>query len=165
MNKIIYTAIQYTWGLPQTLAGAALSRIHHNDEKFNYRNARVTLWDRDDGISLGKFIFIPKRNAGVANSSEKKDPEHGGETVGKGVLKSAGHNDLLVHEYGHTIQSLMLGPAYLMVIGLPSMLWNRLPYFRKKRKATGRSYYSVWFEKTATSLGSKSTGNKTAKKY
>lgn len=31
-------------------------------------------------------------------------------------------NQLLVHEYGHTIQSLMLGPLYLAIIGIPSTL-------------------------------------------
>ena len=28
-----------------------------------------------------------------------------------------------VHEYGHTIQSLILGPLYLFVVGIPSFVW------------------------------------------
>lgn len=27
------------------------------------------------------------------------------------------------HEYGHTIQSLILGPLWIFVIGLPSLIW------------------------------------------
>ncbi|MBR3124190.1 MAG: hypothetical protein IKF42_01980, partial [Mogibacterium sp.] len=67
---------------------------------------------------------------------------------------------LLEHEYGHTLQSLILGPFYLLVVGAPSMLWNRLPYFRSKRKKTGKSYYSAPFEKTANILAARSTKNK-----
>jgi hypothetical protein len=33
------------------------------------------------------------------------------------------------------------------------MAWNRLSYFEKKRKKTGRSYYSAVFERTANQLG------------
>ena len=39
---------------------------------------------------------------------------------------------LLVHEYGHTIQSLIFGPLYLIVMGIPSTLWGFLPYFQIK---------------------------------
>jgi len=28
----------------------------------------------------------------------------------------------LVHEYGHTIQSIILGPLYLLIIGIPSSI-------------------------------------------
>jgi hypothetical protein len=84
----------------------------------------VTYWDRPEGLSLGRFIFVPAK--------------------GKSMLS---------HEYGHTIQSLILGPAYLPLVGLPSLIWNQLPYFRNKRKATGRDYYSVIFEKNANKLG------------
>ena len=29
-----------------------------------------------------------------------------------------------VHEYGHTIQSIILGPLFLLVIGIPSCIWQ-----------------------------------------
>ena len=146
MKKHAYTAVQWTWGLPQTLAGAALYLSHRGDAHFDYRGARATAWDKDTGISLGKFIFVPKAAAGHASAAaaEPAPPD-----------SAAGEHDafLLDHEYGHTIQSLILGPFYLLLVGAPSMLWNRLPYFRKRRKETGRSYYSAPFEKTANYLG------------
>ncbi len=141
-RKLIYTITQWTWGLPQTLTGAAVRLIYRNDPHYNYRGAHVTEWDRKDGVSLGKFIFVPKT---------------------KGLPDKSGPTDrdvfLLDHEYGHTIQSLILGPTYLLLVGLPSVLWNRLPYFREKRRRTGRSYYSVIFERTASRLGER-TGRK-----
>ena len=65
---------------------------------------------------------------------------------------------IVAHEYGHTIQSLMFGPFYLLVIGIPSMVWSRFPVFRKKRVREKKSYFSVYPEKQATRLGEKFTG-------
>ena len=67
---------------------------------------------------------------------------------------------LLVHEYGHTIQSLMLGPLYLIVIGIPSTLWGFLPNLNRKRKEEQISYFSFFTEKWANILGEKVTGQK-----
>lgn len=33
-----------------------------------------------------------------------------------------GDEETLKHEYGHSIQSKILGPLYLIVIGLPSLM-------------------------------------------
>ena len=131
LRKSAYTAAQWTWGLPQTLLGAALYTAHRNDDHFDYRGAKATAWDKDTGISLGKYIFVPQR-----------------------ASESAEHF-LLDHEYGHTLQSLILGPFYLLLVGAPSMLWHRLPYFRNKRKRNGKSYYSAPFEKTANTLAAR----------
>ena len=60
---------------------------------------------------------------------------------------------ILVHEYGHTRQSLLLGPFYLPLIGLPSLIWNRLPYFRRQRKAHKKAYYAFFPERWANELG------------
>lgn len=126
MKKPIYTALQFTWGLPQTLIGSAVYLMHRKDRHENFGNAKVTYWNRPEGLSLGRFIFVPAKG-----------------------------KSLLDHEYGHTIQSLILGPAYLPLVGLPSIIWHRLPYFRNKRKITGKDYYSVIFENTANKLGSR----------
>ena len=67
---------------------------------------------------------------------------------------------LLVHEYGHTIQSLLLGPLYFIIIGIPSTLWGFLPLLAKKRKEEGLSYFSFFTEKWANGLGEKVTGQK-----
>ncbi len=148
LKKALYTAAQWTWGLPQTLAGAGLYLRHRKDPHFDYNGAKVTAWDRDSGVSLGKFIFVPAAKRNRADEPVKVS------------------DFLLEHEYGHTIQSLLLGPAYLLLVGIPSFAWNRLPYFDRKRKKTGRSYYSAVFERTASDFGSKAAkrGGKGQKK-
>ena len=42
-----------------------------------------------------------------------------------GMFLFLGDHDkhVLVHEYGHSIQSCILGPLYLPVIGIPSLIW------------------------------------------
>ena len=146
-NKRLYSVLQWTWGLPQTLIGAAVFVIHKKDRHFDYEGATATGWKRRDGVSLGKFIFVPEESIpkeSVAEKSGSKESVSG---------KEGGF--LLEHEYGHTIQSMILGPAYLILVGLPSIIWSRLPYFSKMRKRTGRSYYSAVFERTASELGKK----------
>lgn len=127
MTEKLFSAAQWSWGLPQTLLGAGLYLRHRGDRHFNYNGTRVTVWNRPSGISLGKFIFVPRKKEDVDSF-------------------------VLSHEYGHALQSLILGPAYLPLIGIPSLLWNRLPYFERKRQNTGKSYYSAVFERTANQL-------------
>ncbi len=64
---------------------------------------------------------------------------------------------LLVHEYGHTVQSLILGPLYLIIMGIPSTLWGFLPNLARKRREQGISYFSFFTEKWANYLGEKVT--------
>ena len=52
------------------------------------------------------------------------------------------------HEWGHTRQSRMLGPLYLIVIGLPSLLWAA--WWNPGRKA---GYFDFYTEKWADRLG------------
>lgn len=87
------------------------------------------------GISLGMFIFI-----------------------GTPLLENGEPGAYLTHEYGHTLQSLLLGPLYLFVVGIPSALWAK-NYTRKMMDA-GVSYFSVFPENWANRLGEKVTGIK-----
>ena len=153
MKKLIYDLLQWTWGMPQTLIGAGVYLKHMNDPHYDYRGARVTEWDRRDGLSLGKFVFVPARD----NTDDGV-----GEDTGMGISSGDGAYDrfLLDHEYGHTIQSIILGPSYLFLVGLPSMIWNRAGYFARKRAKTGRSYYSAVFERTASQLGEREQAQK-----
>ena len=90
LKKALYTAAQWSWGLPQTLAGAGLYLRHRKDPHFDYNGAKVTAWNRDSGVSLGKFIFVPAekprktgwaeaKSSGNDGSDEKK--ERNGENV------------------------------------------------------------------------------------
>jgi hypothetical protein len=75
------------------------------------------------GLSLGEYIFI-----GTGN--------FGGTTT--------------LHETGHTRQSRLLGPLYLLLIGLPSLIGNI--YNRIYHKGSAWYYKQPW-EAWADKLG------------
>ena len=127
--KVLYWLAQCSWGFLQTLAGAVLYAMHTGCHRTWYRNARVTYWKQGSGLSLGGFIFIPESR-----------PE------------------ILVHEYGHTVQSLLLGPLFLPVVGVPSIFWAGLPQMTRLRRERHISYYSRFPENWANQLGEKITG-------
>ena len=131
MKRLLYLLCQWTWGLPQNLAGGALYLYYRlrGCPHFRYQGAAGVIWPRRAGsMSLGRFLFL-----------------YPGWTPADRAL--------LVHEYGHTFQSLLFGPLYLLTVGLPSFLWAGLPFFRKLRREKQISYYAVYPEKQATRLG------------
>ena len=152
MNKKqkIYNAIQWTWGLPQTLAGLAVYLAHRGCEHFDHNGAKVTVWDSDKGLSLGRYLFVPRSKSGAKNVRAGGNAAPGNKSA---AGADAADSHLLDHEYGHSIQSLVLGPTYLILIGLPSFAWNHLGYFKDLRRRKGIDYDSAVFEKTATYLG------------
>lgn len=109
--------VQCTWGLLQTLVGLGFFLANRTCEHRFYRCCIDTRWNASGGLSLGMFIFTPKD--GVPN----------------GQL-------IRVHEYGHTIQSLVLGPLMLFV-GIVSVAWGSIPYFARLRRGEGRALHGV----------------------
>lgn len=81
------------------------------------------IWNSGYGLSLDKYVFV------------NKDADE----------------NTIKHEQGHTKQSRMLGPLYLFVIGIPSMVWCHL--FEGYRKKYNISYYDFYCEKWADELG------------
>lgn len=144
--SVIYTIIQCTWGIIQTILGGILFLVNIKNKHFIYYGSIVTVIDKPSSLSLGMFVFV--------TSSPMKDKRIEGRIPDDQLGQR-----LLVHEYGHTIQSLIFGPLYLIIIGIPSALWGFLPYFQKKRKE-GISYFSFFTEKSANYLGEKVTKEK-----
>ncbi len=143
--KILYILCQCTWGILQTLLGFAVFLMNRKKSHFWYHGALVTVWNDPSSVSLGMFVFVtadpyfyPKLQAEYS--------------------KAEVNRRLLVHEYGHTIQSLILGPLYLIVMGIPSTLWGFLPNLAKKRREQGLSYFSFFTESWANALGEGVTG-------
>ena len=127
----IYRILQCTWGIVQTLLGFVVFLCHFKDRHFVYNGAIATEWKRNFGLSLGLFIFVWPNDSHV-----------------------------LVHEYGHTLQSMVLGPLYLILVGIPSALWANLPFLQKRRMEQHISYYRFYPEKSANQLGEKVTKEK-----
>ena len=128
MKKLFFIMIQCTWGLPQTLLGAIICLKHFRCPHQMYRGCIDTKWNSGGGMSLGLFIFTPKE-------------------------EDSRTEQVRVHEYGHCIQSLVLGPLYLIVIGIVSYTWANLPYFRKMRREKKIPYTSCVVESWASKWG------------
>ncbi|MGN1111313.1 MAG: hypothetical protein ACI4QY_06635 [Oscillospiraceae bacterium] len=132
MKNVLFWLCQATWGIFQTLVGAVLFlgnlAVSPKSRRYLFHGAVVTEWGYGGSVSLGMFVFVS----------------------GRGLNSSV---ELLAHEYGHCIQSLILGALYLPVIGLPSVIWAGL--FRKYRRKTGAEYDSFYPERWATFLGNK----------
>ena len=133
MRDSAYVIAQTVWGFPQTLVGLAVLLAHPGRPHFRYHGAIVTTWESHKALSSGPFVFM--NGSGDARIAEHSVDE-----------------TLLAHEYGHTIQSLVLGPLYLPIIGLPSVVWLNSPAFKRWRKRTGTSYYSFFTERSANLL-------------
>lgn len=140
MKTFFYLIVQCTWGILQTLVGFVIFLLHLGEKHFWYHGAVVTGWNHQFSASIGLFLFIS-----YGQKSDKKQK--------KDVSLEELSERLLIHEYGHTIQSLLLGPLYLPVIAIPSALWCFLPCCGRKREAEQISYYSFYPEKWADRLG------------
>ena len=147
MKIILYCFVQCTWGCIQSLLGLLNFLLHIKDRHYFYHGAVITEWNDKSSVSLGMFVFVTK------------EPYFYNKLKKEYTIEELSHR-LLVHEYGHTIQSLILGPLYLIVMGIPSTLWGFLPSLNKKRKKEGISYFSFFTEKWANYLGEKVTNQK-----
>ena len=132
--KLWYYLVQFTWGILQNLAGCFWFLCCLRKKHSIYHGAiltRVRMKRFSGGWTFGCFIFLTE------------------------PLSPASEHDLLIHEYGHTIQSLILGPVWSLVIGLPSMLWCNLPLFQRLRRRKGIPYSRLYCEGWANRLGQK----------
>lgn len=120
--------IYWTWQLPQTLIGFILCKILRGRKKiFVFEDfGEVECWVcpalRSGSVTLGKYILL--------------------------CLDHSNRDDIVRHEHGHQIQGMMLGWLYLLIIGLPSLVWCLVIH----PKVHG-SYYAFWTEKWANKLG------------
>ena len=141
MKKAVYFIWQCLWGAPQSLLGLLVFLRWRSRPHFWHHGALVTVWGARGGMSLGLFVFIPA----AENQTARPD------APAPGSRERYLHT--LHHEYGHTLQSLLLGPLYLIVIGAPSWLWCNLPPMRRLRREKGIPYDAAYMEHWATAWG------------
>ena len=134
MKKALFILVQCTWGALQTLIGLGFFIANRKCSHRMYRGCIDTQWNHTGGLSLGLFIFTPKDSQSNAHL-------------------------IRVHEYGHCIQSLLLGPLMLFV-GVISVIWGNLPYFAKLRREKGVPYTACFVEAWASRWGEMATGEK-----
>ena len=122
--------LEYIWQLPQNLCGVVYKSICKGNILYHDLasdlGANIVLKDTRGSVSLGKYVFI-----------YSKDREL---------------QDTIIHELGHVKQSKILGPLYLIVIGIPSILhcWYNdfIDCCRKDGKYHYEHFYTeAWAEK------------------
>lgn len=143
IKLFLYTLIQCTWGLLQTFLGFIVFLFNIKKKHYFYHGAIVTDLSTKSSVSLGMFVFMT-----IYPMKDKRKVDK--------IPENQLYQRLLVHEYGHTIQSLILGPLYLIIIGILSTIWRFLPYYQKRRE-NGVSYFNFSIEKYANILGEKVT--------
>lgn len=144
MKQILFNIFLWTWCFPQQLLGFILSRkkgVKLEFYKYNknlLRVCKVYVYPSKNGsVSLGNYLLIQKELFTEKEFITGEELDRLFETIN--------------HEYGHFKQSLILGWLYLLVIGLPSLIWcNCFDLYRFKNDI---DYYSFWTEKWANKLG------------
>lgn len=130
----IKNILKAIWELPQNALGYIVLKVTKAEPYTWFYmkgvSTEVFSWKYNNGLSLGKYIFIPFKP---------------GTPLPHGVM------EYIRHEHGHSIQSKYLGWSYLLVIGLPSLIWCGC--FEGYRQKHGISYYSFYTEKWADKLG------------
>lgn len=135
MMKLIMNYIRnlilFIWQLPQHLLailyiGYLVMMCKDLGVDSRYKQAIVIPCVMRGAVTLGCYVFVG------LNSEYRKTVKH---------------------ELGHTIQSKILGPLYLIVIGIPSITYCGLrrifPSLRKE------NYYDFYTEKWANNLSEK----------
>lgn len=116
----------YLHQLPQNLLGFALYLYYQGYEEMRqvgYNDVVVVKSPKMRGeISLGQYVIV-SRDANL---------------------------ETIYHESGHCRQSQILGWLYLIVIGLPSIIWTALYGIPKIRERW--SYYDFYTERWANEL-------------
>ena len=133
VKRTICIILQCTWGICQTLIGLVVFlKLKKKYPHEVYRGSINTRWNTRSGVSLGLFIFSPK--AEIADGDK-----------------------IRVHEYGHCMQSILLGPLYA-IVGIISTVWGRVPYFAKLRKKKNIPYTACFVEGWASKWGELASG-------
>ena len=123
---VLTAVILQVWQLPQNLVGLVFGWFLKGKRRLTGipgipAGIRITVAESMyGGISLGNFVYC----------------------------RPPIYERMARHEYGHCIQSRLLGPFYLLVIGLPSLLWA--VWWHPGRRV---SYYSFFTERWADRLG------------
>ena len=132
--KVFIRILREIWQLPQHIIAYVIMLVNRKSLKPMTNRDGILYYLVDNlfncGVSLGNYIF----------------------------LDADGNYDYITvrHEYGHQIQSLIFGPLYLIVIGLPSIIGNivyriKRMYFRKNYNP--KDYYKQPWEAWADKLG------------
>lgn len=131
-NKFLFYFLSFTWGLPLTLIGCLVALVllmmGYRPQKWGYCYY-FEVGDNWGGLEFG-VIFLVNKNAS---------------------------KHIRNHELGHGIQNCYFGPSMPFVICIPSAIryWYREYIVRSGQKKYYElpDYDNIWFESSATKLG------------
>lgn len=126
--------LRFTWSLVPMSMGNTIAHIRNNfgDVDVNYHHGATVVNQRDDayymnpafatrwGVTLGNYI-----NAHNIGENLEED-------------------DIIQHELGHIPQSYLLGPLYLNVVALPSIVGQGLEDMNVGNHKHNSEWYEVW---------------------
>lgn len=121
--KTLKNILLWIWQFPQHIVGLLILLFIKGESKHRF-----------DGITYYYY-----------------DPFPGGISLGNYMILGDKWSQSIKHEYGHTLQSRILGPLYLPTVGLCSITWAGL--YGSVIKETHNGYYKFWTEKWADKLG------------
>lgn len=132
----LFYTLNLTWGIIQTLIGFVLFLTQPRDCKKQAYFGSVCTFHKGKwgGVSLGIFIFV------------------------NGAQNENWTSTTMVHEYGHCVQSMILGPLYFLIVGIPSIIWCNAKRFAEIHREIKGYYFNFYPERWANHLGAKITG-------
>ncbi|MDR1868067.1 MAG: hypothetical protein LBQ77_07365 [Treponema sp.] len=120
----------FVWQLPQHILGLLLRCLCAGRCRAVKRKGAAVVFFIEHfwgGICLGAYIFIDYT---LINDQR-----------------------ILTHEYGHFLQSRMLGPLYLLIVGVPSITMNIFCRILGPQSRFSARYYQRFPENWADKLG------------
>lgn len=130
MKGISRVISDWVWQLPQNLLGVLWRNVK--------KSSIIALISNEDSKLVGAKMYLIKAGGAV--------------TLGKYVFISQTYRDMsytIKHECGHVKQSKMLGPLYLIVIGIPSIAhaWLNDYIGCDKKEGYTHFYTEKWADK------------------
>jgi|AntAceMinimDraft_16_1070373.scaffolds.fasta_scaffold91812_2 hypothetical protein len=118
--------LKILWQLPQSIVALFVRWIYSPcTETIQYKGKTVYVCPSfRGGLCLGEYIFV----------------------------RSTKNVKMIPHEYGHSRQSMMLGPLFLLIVGLPSIIQAGLANLYPLSNWM-RNYYKRYPENWADKLG------------
>jgi uncharacterized protein YybS (DUF2232 family) len=121
--KRIKSVLKYIWQLPQNIIALIYLSYLIVENQIpaitKYKEIKVYTKYSSGSVTLGNYIFI----------------------------SSKATENTIKHEYGHTRQSLYLGPLYIIIIGIPSILWAMIHKTIAPDKLYSWFYTEAWADK------------------
>ncbi len=132
MKTFLVIVLRVLWEFPQAVAGAVLLAVlkRGTNLKISIEHNCIFLEKQNGACSvcLGPFVFYSPYM--ITNELSLK-----------------------AHEYGHSVQSMILGPAYLIVIGIPSLIALILHLFDRDLNRYLNRYPENWANRLGAAMG------------